>query len=193
MSDPAGTRQFGVERGKVFPAAKARSLLNPLRRLIQSPRRTVGRLGLAPTARVLEIGPGPGYFSTELVRAAADGEVVLLDVQHEMLGLARTRLAAAGNSRFVQADGARLPFDGSTFDAALIVAVLGEIPDPGGCLDELRRVIRPGGHVLFAETRRDSDFIALAELRPLVEPRGFTLVDRKGVSWEYTARFRREG
>ncbi len=189
----AGARELGVGRGKVFPAAKARSLLNPLRRLIQSPRRTVARLDLAGATRVLEIGPGPGYFSTELARAVPSGHVTLLDVQVEMLAMARRRLVPARNVGFVQGDGARLPFASASFDAALVVAVLGEIPDPGGCLDELGRVIRAGGVVLFAETRRDSDFIALSDLRRDVERRGFAYVDRRGFRWEYTARFRRTG
>src|SRR5689334_8756161 len=49
-------RVFGLGRGKVFPAADARSLINPLRRLVQSPRRTVDALGLEPDSAVIEIG-----------------------------------------------------------------------------------------------------------------------------------------
>jgi ubiquinone/menaquinone biosynthesis C-methylase UbiE len=181
--------ELGLARGKVFPAARARSLLNPLRRVVQSPRRTVARCSLTPAARVLEIGPGPGFFSAELVRAVPAGQVVLLDLQIEMLRLARRRLEDAPTSHLVQGDASSPPFRSATFDAALVVLVLGEVPDRGRGLNELRRLLRPGARVLFAETRRDSDFIALPELRRLVEPRGFAFLERRGFAWEYTARF----
>jgi uncharacterized protein len=67
--------------------------------------------------------------------------------------------------------------------------MLGEVPDPSACLSEIRRVLRPGGLLLIAETRRDSDFIPFDRLRRMSEPLGFESLDRKGPSWEYTARF----
>ncbi len=76
-----------------------------------------------------------------------------------------------------------------TFDAVVIVLMLGEVPD---------RAVHCGvsesapadGVAFFAETRRDSDFIKRNELRTLVEPHGFELDEFHGWSWEYTARFR---
>jgi SAM-dependent methyltransferase len=68
--------------------------------------------------------------------------------------------------------------------------MLGEVPERARCLSECRRVLRPGGVALFAESRRDSDFIGRAELRALVERHGFELDRFRGRSWEYSARFR---
>ena len=184
------TTEFGVGRGKVFPASKARSLLNPARRLVQSPGRVVDALGVASDARVLEIGCGPGYFSPTLASAIPEGQAVLADLQFEMLQLARQRMPTNDNVRFVQLDATRLPFGSATFDAVLIVLMLGEVPDRERCLSECRRVLRPEGVALFAESRRDGDFIKRAELRSLVEPCGFELEQFRGWSWEYTARFR---
>lgn len=90
----------------------------------------------------------------------------------------------------VQLDAAGLPFADATFDAVLVVLMLGEVPERARCLSECRRVLRPGGVALFAESRRDSDFIGRADLRALVEPHGFELDRYGGRSWEYTARFR---
>jgi ubiquinone/menaquinone biosynthesis C-methylase UbiE len=182
--------EFGLERGKVFPAAKARSLLNPLRRLVQSPRRLVAALDVGPTACVLELGCGPGYFSPTLAAAVPQGQLVLADLQIEMLTPARDRLAAFGPPRAVQLDATRLPFADETFDAVFVVFVLGEVPDQERCLAECRRVLRPDGVALFAESRRDSDFIPHDDLRTLVEPHGFELDRFRGPSWEYAARFR---
>ena len=96
--------EFGVGRGKVFPASKARSLLNPARRLVQSPRRVIDALGIAPGATVLEIGCGPGYFSPTLAATIPEGGAVLADLQSEMLQLARERSNMFDNTRFVQLD-----------------------------------------------------------------------------------------
>lgn len=76
------------------------------------------------------------------------------------------------------------------FDAVLVVLMLGEVPERQRCLSECRRVLRPGGVALFAESRRDGDFISRPELQALVEPNGFQLDIVRGWFWEYTARFR---
>jgi ubiquinone/menaquinone biosynthesis C-methylase UbiE len=181
---------FGLDRGKVFPADHARSLLNPARRLVQSPRRTIAATGIRSDARVLELGCGPGFFSPYVVKAAASGQVVLADLQVEMVRLARDRLGPQRAVSCVQADGSALPFASGLFDAVIIATVLGEIPDPGACIREVRRILRPDGTLAIAETRRDSDFIAPGPLQRLVEPLGFKLAGRRGLRWQYVARFR---
>ncbi len=178
-------------RGKVFPAESAVSLLNPLRRLIQSPKRTVARMRLNSTDNVLEIGCGPGYFSSAIARAVPDGSLVLFDLQSAMLALARQRLSDFVNVRFTQGDAQSLPFPDASFDAILLVLVLGEVPDRNRCVAEVSRVLRHGGSVTFAESRRDSDFIPFAELRTCAESNVLEIMEKRGPAWEYTARFRR--
>ena len=183
--------EFGVGRGKVFPASRARSLLNPVRRLVQSPTRLARRLEAASDARVLEVGCGPGYFSPALAAAVPQGRLVLVDLQREMLDLAATRLVDVRDRvEAVHADASRLPLRSDSFDAVVVILMLGEVPDRNACLAEVRRVLRLGGTALFAETRRDGDYIWPVELRALVEPHRFEVVDQRGPSWEYTARFR---
>lgn len=181
--------EYGMGRGNVFPASKARSLLNPARRLVQSPGRIVRALGVDTCARVLEVGCGPGYFSPAVSAAVPDGQLVLADLQLPMLLHARRRTSARLNVRLVQLDATGLAFHSGAFDAVVVVLMLGEVPDREACLSELRRVLRPGGVALFAESRRDGDFIRRAELRELVEAHGFELDQLRGWSYEYTARF----
>ena len=183
-------REFGLGRGKVFPASRARSLVSPLRRLVQSPGRTVAAIGLDPWARVLEVGSGPGFFSPFIAAAVWDGSVVMLDLQPEMLRLGRERVEGGNGIGFVCGDGQRHPFGPSAFDAVFIATVLGEVPDRHACLEEVRRVLRPGGVAAFSGPRRDSDFLALGKLRPEVESLSFSFLDRKGTAWQYVARFR---
>ena len=171
-------------RGKVFPASKARSLLNPARHLVQSPRRIVRALGVDTDARVLEVGCGPGYFSPAIAEAVPEGALVLADLQAEMLQLARQRTAAHDNVRFVQLDVSRLPFASATFDAVVVVLMLGEVPDRELCLGEFRRVLRPAGVALFAEIRTGSAprldvRVHRSFLGSVVGPRGAGGVDQR--------------
>jgi len=71
-----------------MPHTKAHHLLNPLRSLILTPEKLVARLDLSPDFRVLELGPGPGYFSPTVARSVPEGKLVLVDVQQEMIGSA---------------------------------------------------------------------------------------------------------
>jgi ubiquinone/menaquinone biosynthesis C-methylase UbiE len=175
-----------------YPHELAFVLTLPLRRFLQPPEALVARLALAPDARVLELGPGPGWFSPHVARALPRGKLVLYDLQREMLAKARRRLIRFGvaNAAFTQGDGARLPFRDASFDVAFLVAVLGEVPDPGACVAELRRVLRRGGLLALTETRGDPDALSQDQLVALAEPRGFAL---DGVDLEraaFTARFR---
>jgi ubiquinone/menaquinone biosynthesis C-methylase UbiE len=175
-----------------YPHELAFVLTLPLRRFLQPPEALVARLALAPDARVLELGPGPGWFSPHVARALPRGKLVLYDLQREMLAKARRRLNRFGvvNAAFAQGDGARLPFRAASFDVAFLVAVLGEVPDPAACVAELRRVLRAGGLLALTETRGDPDALSQDELVALVEPRGFALL---GIDLEraaFTARFR---
>jgi ubiquinone/menaquinone biosynthesis C-methylase UbiE len=185
--------RFGLGVGKVFPAAYARSLLHPLRRLVQPPRATIDAIQLQPQDRVLEVGSGPGYFSLELAAAVPAGCLVVLDLQPGMLHFARRRLVEYPNAAFVAADAQHLPMRAASFDVAFLATMLGEVLQPATCLAEVHRLLRPGGILAVAETRRDADFIPLPSLRALLEANGFAFLSCSGIAWwQYLARFRRE-
>src|SRR5262245_46290556 len=137
----------------VYPHELAWLLLLPGRGLLFSARRLVRELAPAPDARVLEIGPGPGYFSLAVAGAVPKGRLELVDVQREMLEKSRGRLrnAVVSNVGFTRASAARLPFRTGSFDAAFLVAVLGEVDDTSECLAAIARVLRPGGILLVVE------------------------------------------
>ena len=176
-------------RGKVYPASAARHLVNPLRLLVQPPGRVVRRMQLRADDRVLELGCGPGWFSPALARAVPQGSLTLCDLQPEMLAEAARRTAGFANVECTAADAGDLPFGDGSFDAVLLATVLGEVPDPLGCLLEVSRVLAPGGAVTVCETRRDSDFVRFADLVELAGAVGLTLSGRRGPRWEYSARF----
>jgi len=157
------------------PYADAAILESPLRAAFASPRRILGAFGLAPGERVLEIGPGIGYYSRDAAtRIGESGRLVCLDVQREMLLENRRRLQASERmAHFVQASAIALPFGSGTFDRAFLITVLGEIPDRSQALQEIRRVLRSGGRLSVSEQLPDPDFVTVPTLRRELRNAGF--------------------
>jgi SAM-dependent methyltransferase len=107
-----------------------------------------------PGERVLEIGPGTGYYTIDLARwLGPDGRLDIFDLQREMLDHTMRRVRAAGHSNVVdtQGDARKLPYGDEEFDAVVMTTVLGEIPDRRAALQEVRRVLRPGGRLVVGE------------------------------------------
>ncbi|MGJ6125307.1 class I SAM-dependent methyltransferase [Mycolicibacterium sp. Y3] len=168
-------------------------LNNPVRRVIGRPGAVIDGLMLGGDERVLEIGPGPGYYSTEIAKRVPHGHLHLFDVQPQMLDKARRAIEGAGcrNVESHSGDaGAGLPFPEDTFDVAFLAAVLGEVPDKEICVRGLARVLRPGGLLVFVEGFGDPDRQSVQSLRELVEPHGFVLQGWEGTTWRDVVRFR---
>ena len=107
-------------------------------------------MGLGPGDGVLDVACGPGNFSRDFAGTVGeDGLVVGVDASRPMLERAvhETRDARLGNLCFVFADAAALPFRDSSFDAVCCFAALNLFPDPYRALDEMRRVLYPGGRI----------------------------------------------
>jgi protein-L-isoaspartate O-methyltransferase len=149
---------------------------------------------LAPTAgeRVLEVGPGTGYYTLEVAEwVKPDGEVDILDLQQEMLDHTMTRAGEAGlpNVTPTQSDATAMPYDDGTYDAAYLVAVLGEIPDQEAALRELARVLKPGGRLVVGELFCDPHYVRLGPLRLRASGAGLGYERRVGNALGYFARF----
>jgi ubiquinone/menaquinone biosynthesis C-methylase UbiE len=176
-----------------YPHQLAFLLDVPLRRLVLSPRQLAERLHLREDSRVLELGPGPGFFSVEIARRLPRGRLVLFDLQREMLLKAGRKLERAHlcNTLRTQGDARALPYRDATFDVVVLVAVIGEVPDPPACLREIRRVLRPGALLSVTEQPGDPDFTPLPELQTMAEAVGFQLAESFGKGRNFTANFRK--
>lgn len=149
---------------------------------------------LAPRAgeRVLEVGPGIGYYSLIVAEwLAPDGTLDILDLQQEMLDhtMAKARARGVTNVVPVRGDAIALPYPDDGSDAAYVVATLGEVPDQNGALRELRRVLRPGGRLVVGEALLDPHRITFRELRTRAAEAGLEFERRIGGAPGYLARF----
>lgn len=77
----------------VFPYRWSFTLLFPLRNIFLSAGKLIERLDIKENYNVLEVGPGPGYFSIPVARKLKTGKLILADIQPEMLEYARKRFS----------------------------------------------------------------------------------------------------
>ena len=99
-----------------------------------------------PGQRWIDVGCGNGAFTELLVERCAPAEVHGLDPSEGQLAFARTRPATCATA-FCKGDAMALPYPESRFDAAVMALVIVFIPDPAKGLEEMVRVVGPGGTV----------------------------------------------
>jgi phosphatidylethanolamine/phosphatidyl-N-methylethanolamine N-methyltransferase len=111
-------------------------------------RGMIREINAMPGARVLEVGVGTGLA----LPFYAGKRVTGIDLSADMLVRARERVAAGG-LRHVEAllemDAEAMSFADASFDIAVAMFVASVVPDPRRLLREMRRVVRPGGQILF--------------------------------------------
>ena len=155
--------------------------------------RLLETLAPAPGERILEVGPGTGYYTLDVARRIDGGELHIFDIQQEMLDHAGRRAAEAGVANLVPrlGDARSLPYDDASFDAAYLVTVLGEVPDKAAAMRELARVLRPGGRLVVGELFGDPHWVSPRELQRLGSDAGLRFEQRLGPAIGSFSRFSR--
>ena len=113
----------------------------------------VSRVEARPVHVVLDVATGTGAVAIELVRRYRC-RVVGVDQSAEMLAEGRRRVDAAGLSSAIElreARAERLPFEDAAFDGLTFTYLLRYVDDPSATMNELARVVRPGGVVAMLE------------------------------------------
>lgn len=110
-------------------------------------RRAVAAVNRLPGKRVLEVGVGTGLA---LPRYLPEKRITGIDLSTEMLERARIRAESLPNvDALFEADAESTGFPDDGFDIAVAMFVASVVPNPRLLLAEMRRVVKPGGHLLF--------------------------------------------
>lgn len=128
-----------------------------LRRDVSWRRFAAKRLQHGKICRFLDVATGTADLAIEMARRTPGSSIVATDWMVEMLALGTGKLRKRGllrRVRLVRADALELPFPPATFDAASIAFGIRNIPDKIQTLQEMARVVAPGGQVLVLEMTR---------------------------------------
>ena len=111
---------------------------------------------IRPNSAVLEVAPGPGYFTIELAKLGTF-RVTGLDISKTFVDIARRNARQSGvNAAFEVGNASSMPFESSTFDFLLCRAAFKNFAEPVRALQEMYRVLKPGGRALIIDLRRDT-------------------------------------
>jgi ubiquinone/menaquinone biosynthesis C-methylase UbiE len=132
---------------------------------------------------VLEVAPGPGFVAIDMAKDGAY-RVTGLDVSRTMVELAHANAAEAGvQVDFFQGNASAMPFADDSFDLLTCSAAFKNFSEPHKALEEMHRVLRPGGTAMVLDLRRD---VPMSEIRRYFGALGLSTFSR----WMTLASFR---
>ena len=115
-------------------------------------------------SRVLEVAPGPGYFAIELAKLASY-RITGLDISRTFVEIARRNASQASvEVDFQQGNASNMPFEDASFDFLLCRAAFKNFSEPVPALQEMYRVLKPGGCALIIDLRKDAPMESIARM-----------------------------
>lgn len=157
-----------------------------------SARTIIKHLALEPGMKVLDFGCGPGRLTIPVAKEVGPaGRVTAFDLQPGMLERARARAQVEnlGNIQFVQGAAGEGKLERDHYDRALLVTVLGEIPDQKAALAEIFDSLKPGGILSVTEVIADPHFQRRDRVRSAANSVGFVERDFFGNRVSFTINF----
>jgi len=154
-----------AEKGKDAAIAKVYGRISKIYVLIEATfqrrlrRQSLRLLDASDGETVLEIGPGTGAALAEMAKSVGEGKVCGLDITPEMVRQARDRLGKTDNTgkvHVVIGDARKIPFFGKAADAVYMAETLELFAreDMRTVLQEIRRVLKPGGRLVVVSMSR---------------------------------------
>jgi ubiquinone/menaquinone biosynthesis C-methylase UbiE len=111
---------------------------------------------LRPGSSVLEVAPGPGYYAIELAKLG-NYNITGLDISETFVEIARENAAKAGvRVNFRLGNASAMPFADESFDFLVCSAAFKNFTEPQRALEEMYRVLKPGGRALIVDLRKDA-------------------------------------
>jgi ubiquinone/menaquinone biosynthesis C-methylase UbiE len=122
----------------------------------------------------LEVGPGPGYLGLEWLKRTQDTSLKGLDISPDMIKIAERNAREYGleeRVEYVISDAQEMPFDDNTFEAVFTNGSLHEWSKPREVLNEIYRVLKPGGKYSISDLRRDMNPMIKWFMKAMTKPK----------------------
>jgi len=166
-------------------------LENPI--ALSEAEKQIARAELKPGMNVLDVGCGTGRLTIPAAkRVGADGGVVALDLQQEMLQKVELRARENGlmNVQFMLVGVGQGAFqEQDAYDCAFLTTVLGEIVDQRRALQEIYRALKSGGILSITEVMVDPHYQSRKTVLRLARNAGFELFREFGNALSFTMNF----
>jgi ubiquinone/menaquinone biosynthesis C-methylase UbiE len=120
------------------------------------------------TGLVVEIGPGPGYLGLEWLKATSGTRLVGVEISPAMIELAKKNCADYGlgsRASYLEGNAASVPLEDNSADHVFSNGSLHEWEDPAAALNEIHRVLKPGGILFISDLKRDLNRLLMAFMR----------------------------
>jgi ubiquinone/menaquinone biosynthesis C-methylase UbiE len=176
---------------RVYPAEKAGSLDNRIRRWVQDPRKILRPYALEGMT-VIDIGCGSGFFTTALAEFVGKfGNVIAADFQEEMLKKLKYKIQGTELEKKIilhKTGQHRIGFSGQV-DLALAFYMVHEVPDQQAFLKEIKSILKPSGHLLIVEPKFHVSAHEFEETVTNTRAIGFELLDQPKIFFSRAAFF----
>ncbi len=133
----------------------------------EDPDALLAELPLEPGDTAVDLGCGSGYFARRMSRlVGAPGRVLCVDIQREMLEIARRLAEAEGisNMEYIKSDSTDPKLAPGSVDVMVLVDVYHEMAEPAPMLEAMHRALKPDGVIALAEFRLEGDSAAHIKL-----------------------------
>jgi ubiquinone/menaquinone biosynthesis C-methylase UbiE len=150
----------------------ARTRLNEIDDFRHEAKKVAERLG--QEGALLEVAPGPGYFSIELAKLG-NFHIAGMDISRTFIEIASQNARRAGvNIAFRLGNASAMPFPDESFDFVYCSAAFKNFSEPVEAMNEIHRVLRPKGQALICDLRKD---VSLEEIQSYIRQSGRSWFD----------------
>ncbi len=180
-----------VPESKPFPARFSFFLENPLRSLFTRKDKLFRWAGIEKDMEVLELGPGPGFFTISLARWVSRGTIHAVDIQEGMIGKLKQKLAkkGIGNVKTYISPAWQLPLGNGSIDIVFAYQVLEEVNDLKTSTLEIYRVLKPNGILAIFQLKFDFGKEQKEAMRATLPEAGFKLEKELDTLFSWKARY----
>ena len=179
-------------RSLACPSSLSWLVENPYMNAVSAPNKIFQRVHLEKGMKLLDVGSGPGRLTLPAAKLVGkSGEVVALDLQSKMLDKLKKRAEKMDldNVRLIHAAAGSGKIDKAYFDRALLVTVLGEIPNKHEALVEIYESLKEDGILSVTEVIPDPHYTTIKKVRALCHNVGFQEIDSFGNWLAFTINF----